>query len=97
MSSFQLLHRSNNIFKCLRVLLLGLVLGLPRPNWAYRYLPMLTFTSLSQIALNNSYKAEEFHNLGGSPGLVVMGGDSCAEGREFESQHQDGHFHIHLL
>ena len=23
--------------------------------------------------------------LGGSPGLVVMGGDSCSEGCEFES------------
>ena len=31
--------------------------------------------------------------LGGSPGLVVMGGDSCSEGHEFESQHRilDGH------
>ena len=31
---------------------------------------------------------------GGSPGLVVMGGDSCSKGREFESQHciLDGHF-----
>ena len=31
---------------------------------------------------------------GGSPGLVVMGGDSCSKGREFESQHRilDGHF-----
>ena len=32
--------------------------------------------------------------LGGSHGLVVMGGDSCSEGRGFESQHYvlDGHF-----
>ena len=31
---------------------------------------------------------------GGSPGLVVIGGDSCSKGREFESQHHilDGHF-----
>ena len=31
---------------------------------------------------------------GGNPGLVVMGGDSCSEGRGFESQHLilDGHF-----
>ena len=31
---------------------------------------------------------------GGSPGLVVMGGDSCSKGREFESQHHilDGYF-----
>ena len=32
--------------------------------------------------------------LGGSPGQVVMGGDSCSKGREFESQHciLNGHF-----
>ena len=38
--------------------------------------------------------------VGGSPGLVVMGGDSCSEGCGFESQHRilDGHFfHIYLL
>ena len=31
---------------------------------------------------------------GGSPGLVVMGGDSCCKGREFESQHRklDRHY-----
>ena len=31
---------------------------------------------------------------GGSPGLVVMGGDSCSKGHEFESWHRilDGHF-----
>ena len=30
------------------------------------------------------------------PGLVVMGGDSCSEGRGFESQHRilDGHYQI---
>ena len=34
-----------------------------------------------------------------SPGLVVMGGDSCSKGCEFESLHRilDGHFHIYLL
>ena len=32
--------------------------------------------------------------LGGSPGLVVMGGDLCSKGCGFESQKhiQDGHF-----
>ena len=38
---------------------------------------------------------------GGSPGLVVMGGDSWSKGREFESQRRilDGHdiFYIALL
>ena len=29
---------------------------------------------------------------GGSPGLVVMGGDSCSEGRGFRIRIQDGHF-----
>ena len=36
----------------------------------------------------------------GSPGLVVMGGDSHPEGRGFESQHciLDGHFsHIFVI
>ena len=39
--------------------------------------------------------------MDGSPGLVVMGGDSCPKGRGFESRCQilDGHdiFNIHLL
>ena len=32
--------------------------------------------------------------MGGSPGLVVMGGDSCSDDRGFESWHHilDGHF-----
>ena len=34
-----------------------------------------------------------FFFKGGSPGLVVMGGDLCSEGRGFESQRRilDGH------
>ena len=39
-------------------------------------------------------------SLGMSPGLVVMGGDSCSEGRWFESQHRilDGHYsHIFVV
>ena len=36
-----------------------------------------------------------FGDLSGSPGLVVMAGDSFSEGRGFESQHRklDGRFH----
>ena len=32
--------------------------------------------------------------MGGSPGLVVMGGDSCSKGHEFKSRHRilDAHF-----
>ena len=39
-------------------------------------------------------------DLGGSPGLVVMGGDSRSKVRGFESQHRilDGHFsHIFVV
>ena len=37
--------------------------------------------------------------FGGSPGTLVMWGDSCSEGHGFESQHciLDGHFHTYLL
>ena len=37
--------------------------------------------------------------VGGSPGLVVIGGYSGSEGCGFESQHHilNGHFHINLL
>ena len=38
--------------------------------------------------------------LGGSPGLVVMGGDSHSEGHGFESRYRilDGHFsHIFVV
>ena len=39
-------------------------------------------------------KRERGTNRGGSPGLVVMGGDWCYKGCEFESWHRilDGHF-----
>ena len=39
-------------------------------------------------------KANNVLTKGGSPGLVVMGGDSCSKGLEFESWHHilDGHF-----
>ena len=39
-----------------------------------------------------------FHHLDGSPGFVVMGGDPCSKGCEFESQHHilDGHFIIFI-
>ena len=30
---------------------------------------------------------QTFGIMGGSPGLVVMGGDTCSEGRGFESKH----------
>ena len=38
-------------------------------------------------------------NDGGSPGLVVMGGDSYSKGREFKSRHHilDGHFFTYLF
>ena len=39
-------------------------------------------------------RTKQTHVEGGSPGLVVMGGDSYSEGRGFESRHHilDRHF-----
>ena len=41
------------------------------------------------------YENKEKKPLGGSPGLVVMGGHSCAKGCEFKSQRLilDGYFY----
>ena len=41
---------------------------------------------------------KHFYPMGGSPGLVVMGGDSCSKSREFKSWHRilDGRF-FHLF
>ena len=47
-------------------------------------------------SIRNEAENGPFKNVlvyGGSPGLVVMGGDLCSKGRAFESQHYllDGH------
>ena len=39
-----------------------------------------------QGIFSNSFCTQKAVDLGGSPGLVVMGGDSCSEGCGFESQ-----------
>ena len=64
-------------------------------------LPKLCFLLLVDFYIDSSSKQTKLFKLkinseGGSPGLVVMGGDSCSEGREFQSKHHilDGHFHI---
>ena len=43
--------------------------------------------------------AKEEEPLGGSPGLVVIGGDSCFKGREFEYQYciLNGHFSLFVV
>ena len=45
------------------------------------------------------YKVANSLELSGSPGLVVMRGDTCSKGCEFESQHRilDGHFFTYLF
>ena len=43
---------------------------------------------------------KHFYPIGGSPGLVVMGGDSCSKSREFKSWHRilDGRFfHLYVV
>ena len=55
----------------------------------------------SIIAYNVLSESIKFCQLGGSPGLVVMGGDSRSKGHGFQSRRciLDGHdiFHIALL
>ena len=43
-------------------------------------------------------KDSKYYSQGGSPGLVVMGGDSHSEGHGFESLHRilDGHFFSYI-
>ena len=56
-------------------------------------------TRLSQYKSNhNKSTTKQSQTLGGSPGLVVMGGDSRPKGRGFESLHRilDGHFFTNL-
>ena len=44
-------------------------------------------------AFETRFYVQKLRNEAGrSPGLVVMGGDSCPEGRGFESQQMVGHF-----
>ena len=45
-----------------------------------------------RLPMTSAY--DEVYFKGGSPGLVVMGEDSCSEGRGFESRCHilDGHF-----
>ena len=44
----------------------------------------------------NGFEHWVLGSLGGSPGLVVMGGDSCSDGRGFEFKHiiRDGHWFV---
>ena len=53
---------------------------------------------VAQLFSLKSLSSKKAHSLGGSPGLVVMGGDSCSEGRGFESQRRklDGDLEIFL-
>ena len=51
-------------------------------------------------SLKRTHTGKKFGGVGQEPGLVVMGGDSCSKGREFESQHQllDRHFsHLFIV
>ena len=44
---------------------------------------------LRKMLLQLPFLGNKFCSKGGSPGLVVMGGGSCYEGRVFESQHSN--------
>ena len=70
---------------------LGMKVGMPTmysiSTGSHSFAPLCTTE-------NQSSKYESW-----SPGLVVMGGDKCSKGREFESQHHilDGHFFTYLF
>ena len=61
----------------------------------------LAIKGLSNVEILLKLLNKQIIRFGGSPGLVVMGGDSCSEGRGFKSWRciVDGHdiFHIDLL
>ena len=48
---------------------------------------------VTSYSMNLDLSGKGKHIMGGSPGLVVMGGDSCSKGRGFESRRRilDGH------
>jgi len=53
----------------------------------------------SMGSFNNDLQPNLGKSSDGSPGLVVMGGESCSKGCEFKSRHRilDGHFsHVHI-
>ena len=53
----------------------------------------LAIKGLSNVEILLKLLNKQIIRFGGSPGLVVMGGDSCSEGRGFESRCHilDGH------
>ena len=57
---------------------------------------MLTYFNIN-VKLTSSLLTKQV-NQGGSPGLMVMGGDSHSKGRGFESRHRilDGHFFTYI-
>ena len=54
---------------------------------------------LSKVGLQFDGWIQPYKSRGESPGLVVMGGDSCSKGHEFESRHciLDGHFFTYIF
>ena len=59
----------------------------------------LTFQLLLLGLRQQNIYCQELLFMGESPGLVVMGGDSCSKGLGFESQNHilDGRFFTHLF
>ena len=65
-------------------------------NWSEKFLSFFLSFSLSfflsiilsLFLLHTQTVKQTFLDTGGSPGLVVMGEDSCSKGCEFESRHR---------
>ena len=64
-----------------------------------KHCSLLFFIQVSVANVRQKVFLKRLYTYGGSPGLVVMGGDTCSAGRGFKSQHHilDGHFYIYLL
>ena len=46
---------------------------------------------------NEAFRSKKLYSKGGSPGLVVMRGDSCSKGHEFKSRHRWTFCHISIV
>ena len=60
-------------------------------RWAQRTRIQSLCDFWQKMSLNNYFRAKVLY-LGGSPGLVVMGGDWCSESRVFEKINEKGPF-----
>ena len=91
---FNLRHSQLILFGQFSIQLLDISLGLFRQYIYWRHWSIVRLLFHLPYALYSKTKVIRSASSGGSPGLVVMGDDSCSTGRGFEFQHRilNGHF-----